>query len=103
VTRSPSLLIVYDTMSGKEAVRVPACGDADDLFFDRARDQLYLVCGDGHVDVLRRDGQRWARVGRVSTAPGARTGLFVPSVSMLFVAAPARGRSVAQIHAYAVE
>jgi hypothetical protein len=102
VTRSPALLIVYDTESGKETARVPACGDGDDLFFDHARDQLYLVCGDGQVEVLRREGGQFKRMERVPTVPGARTGLFVPSMSMLFVAAPARGGSIAEILAYAV-
>jgi len=101
-TRSPALLIVYDTRSGKEIARVPVCGDSDDLFFDHARDQLYVVCGTGQVDVLRGEGGQFERTERVPTAPGARTGLFVPSLSMLFVAAPARGESMAEIRAYRI-
>ncbi len=101
-TRSPALLIVYDTRSGKETARMPVCGDGDDLFFDHARDQLYVVCGDGQVDVLRREGRQFARAERVSTAPGARTGLFVPSLSMLFVAAPAQSGSMAEIRVYGI-
>ena len=101
-TRSPALLIVYDTTSGRETARVPVCGDGDDLFFDHARDQLYVVCGNGQVDVLRREGGQFARVERVPTAPGARTGLFVPSLSMLFVAAPAQSGSMAEIRVYGI-
>ena len=101
MTRS-ALLIVYDTRSGKETARVPACGDGADLFFDQARDQRYLVCGDGHVDVLRWEGRELTRVERVPTGAGARTGLFVPSLSMLFVAVPARSGSMAEIRAYGI-
>ena len=101
-TRSPPLLHVYDIRSGKETARVPICGDSDDLFFDHARAQLYVVCGDGQLDVLRREGGQFERAQLVPTAPGARTGLFVPSLSMLFVAAPARGGSMAEIRGYAI-
>ncbi|MBO9512574.1 MAG: hypothetical protein J7549_00535 [Variovorax sp.] len=101
VTRSPALLIVHDTESGREIDRVPACGDADDLFFDSARHQLYVVCGEGQVAVIRPEGRHFVVSERVPTAAGARTGLFVPSLSTLFVAVPAR-TSPAELRAYVV-
>lgn len=101
VTRSPALLIVHDTGSGSEIDRVPVCSDADDLFFDSARHRLYVVCGEGQVAVIRPDGQHFAVSERVPTAAGARTGLFVPSLSTLFVAVPARA-SPAEIRAYVI-
>jgi len=103
VTRSPALLIVHDTESGQEIDRVPVCGDADDLFFDSARHPLYVICGEGQVAVVRADdGKHFAIKERVSTAAGARTGLFVPSLSTLFVAVPARTSSPAEIRAYVI-
>lgn len=49
---------------------------------DRARQQLYVICGEGFVEVVRAvDGARLAASDRISTAPGARTGLFVPELS----------------------
>lgn len=101
VTRSPALLIAHDTESGSEIARVPVCGDADDLFFDSARHRIYVVCGEGQIAILRPDGQHFAVSERVATARGARTGLFVPGLSTLFIAVPAR-TSPAEIRAYAV-
>ena len=103
-TRQPSLLLVFDTRSGSRDNRSQLCGDADDLFFDAARKQLYAVCGQGVVDVLReQDGNRWELVQRMNTSPGARTGLFVPALSTLFVAAPARVGASARLRAYRIE
>jgi hypothetical protein len=46
-TRRPALLLAYDTESGKRVAELAICGDADDLFFEGTRRQLYAVCGDG--------------------------------------------------------
>jgi DNA-binding beta-propeller fold protein YncE len=103
VTRRPALLLVYDIRTGQRVAAVPVCSDADDLFFDGPRRRLYAVCGEGLVDVvLQRDADHYEVVERVPTSAGARTGLFVPTLSTLFVAAPARGASVAQVRVYEV-
>jgi DNA-binding beta-propeller fold protein YncE len=102
-TRRPALFQAYDTTSGKRVAELPICADADDLFFDVERRQLYAVCGQGVVDVVRgRANDRYEVVDRIETAPGARTGLFVPSLSTLFVAVPARAGTAAQIRAYTI-
>jgi DNA-binding beta-propeller fold protein YncE len=103
-TRRPPLLQAYDTTTGKRVAELPICADADDLFFDAQRRQLYAVCGEGVVDVVGRRGtDRYEVVERLQTAPGARTGLFVPRLSTLFVAVPARAGAAAQIRAYAIK
>jgi DNA-binding beta-propeller fold protein YncE len=102
VTRFPARLLVFDTTSGRRAARLPVCGDADDVFFDELRQQVYVICGEGRVDVMRREAERYVAVAQVPTSPGARTGLFVPGLSALFVAAPARGGASAQVLEYQV-
>jgi hypothetical protein len=103
-TRRPALLLAYDTESGKRVAELALCSDADDLFFDSTRRQLYAICGEGKVDVIRqRDADHYELGERVSTVPGARTGLFVPGRSTLFVAAPARAGASAGIRIYRVE
>ena len=103
-TRTPALLQAYDTATGKRVTDLPICADPDDLFFDPQRRQLYAVCGEGVVQVLRpRGADRYEVVERLQTAPGARTGLFVPRLSTLFVAVPARAGASAQIRAYTIK
>jgi outer membrane protein assembly factor BamB len=92
--RFPAALQVRDTARGDVLSTRPACGDADDLFIDR--DRFLLVCGAGHVDVLSAIDPNREPV-RVETAAGARTGLFVPELRTLFVAAPARGGAPAAL------
>ena len=103
-TRQPALMLVYDTTTGKRMAQLPLCGDADDLFYDSQRRQLYAVCGEGVVDVIRqRDPDHYEFARRVQTSKGARTGLFVPRLSTLYVAVPSRGGSLAEIRVYKVE
>jgi hypothetical protein len=68
---------------------LPTCMDAGDAFADSARHRLYVVCGEGVVDVLERDGEGYRRLARLPTGAGARTGLFVPELDRLIVAVPA--------------
>lgn len=100
-TRSPPLLISYDTSSGQVVEKLAIGHDTDDLFIDGPRKRVYVVCGEGRVDIVRRDGAgRPALEASVPTAPGARTGLFVPEEDRLYVAAPARGTSPARLLIY---
>jgi hypothetical protein len=101
-TRRPALLQAYDTTTGKRLAEVPICADPDDLFFDAQRWQLYAICGQGVVGVVRRREDRCEVVERLQTVPGARTGLFVSRLSTLFVAVPAHSGGAAQIRAYAI-
>lgn len=92
--RLPAALQVRDTVTGEIIFARPACGDADDLFVDGNR--LLMVCGAGHVDVLSTTDPIRESV-RVPTSAGARTGLFVPELKTLFVAAPARSGNPAAL------
>jgi len=46
------------------------CGDADDVFVDARRGRIYVVCGEGVVDVIEPRGAGYASVGRIATAHG---------------------------------
>jgi len=101
--RSPAVMLVYDIDSGKVVARAPIGGDTDDIFFDADRKRVYLICGEGRVDIFRQETSgRYTHEGSVKTAPRARTGLFVPEDGKLYVAAPAVGASPARVLAYRV-
>jgi hypothetical protein len=103
-TREPAMLLVYDTKKGIEVARMPACRDADDMFFDAQRRQIYIVCGEGVIESIRqRDPDHYGPAERTATSTGARTGLFVPGLSTLFVAAPASAGMPAQIFVYSIK
>jgi hypothetical protein len=99
-TRQPARVLVLDTRSGHRLAEVPCVGDTDDLFHDAQRERLYVIGGEGFVDVLdTRDGAHYQQVAHLPTAAGARTGLWVPEWSQLLVAAPHRQREAA-IHVF---
>jgi len=101
--RSPAVMLVYDTDSGKVVAKAPIGGDTDDLFFDAERKRVYVICGEGRVDVFRQDdADHYSQIGSVKTASRARTGLFVPEDGRLYVAAPAVDSAPARILVYRV-
>jgi hypothetical protein len=99
--RRPAMLLVYDVDSGKVVAKQPVGEDTDDIFFDTERKRLYVICGEGRIDIVRQqDPDRYSTEGTMHTAPRARTGLFVPEEGRLYVAAPAIGTSPARLLAY---
>ena len=103
-TRRPAALLVYDTETGKRIASLPIGGDADDIFFDGERKQVYTICGEGVITVVQQlDADRYVAIGQVRTVPGARTGLFVPAQKTLYVAVPAQLSTPAEIQVYKVK
>ena len=70
--------------------QTPCVGDADDMFYDAKLKRVYVIGGEGFLDVFQVSdtSQEPARLARLPTAPRARTGLFIPDLQMLAVAAP---------------
>jgi hypothetical protein len=62
---------------------------------------VYVIGGEGFVDVFERQEDTLRRIDRVTTRAGARTGLWVPALGRLFVAVPARGGERAEIRVFA--
>jgi DNA-binding beta-propeller fold protein YncE len=99
--RRPATVLVYDTTTGRQTGAFDIVGDTDDLFFDAARKRLYVSGGEGFVDVFQeQEAGRFTRVAHVATAAGARTSLFVPDQSRLYLAVPHRGNQKAELRIY---
>jgi DNA-binding beta-propeller fold protein YncE len=102
--RFPARLVVLDATSGRIVTNLPTVGDTDDVFYDPVRRLVYVIGGEGAVEVLRQhDQDHYEPVRRITTAPGARTGLFVPAFNRLFVAVPRRGLHSARVLVYEVK
>jgi DNA-binding beta-propeller fold protein YncE len=98
--RRPAAVAVFEMASGRVITTVPAVGDTDDMFIDSARRRLYVIGGEGFIDVIDIAGEAPARIGRVTTAPGARTGLWVEDHHRLYLAVPARGGQPAELRVF---
>lgn len=97
VFRHPAKMGVFDAQGGGLLTSIETCGDADDAFYDAKRDRVYVSCGEGFLQVFAKQGEHYADLGRVVTAPGARTSLFVPAIDRLLLAVRAGGGVPASI------
>jgi DNA-binding beta-propeller fold protein YncE len=97
--RSPPKLRGYSMQAGEVVNELDICGDADDVFLDAKRSQLYVSCGAGFIDVIDASGKYKHRT-RVLTVSGARTSLFVPELDRLFLAVRASSREAAAVWVY---
>jgi len=97
VFRHPATLGVFRAQDGKRIATVQTCGDSDDLFVDAKRSLVYVICGEGYVEVFAAHDESYVSLGRIATLPGARTGLFVPEIDRLVVAARAKGSEPASV------
>jgi DNA-binding beta-propeller fold protein YncE len=101
--RSPAKLLVLDTGTGKTVATADIVGDTDDLFYDAANRRIYVSGGEGRVTVISQTTADTYNVdGQVTTAPGARTSLFVPESKKLYVAVPHRGEQKAELLVFTV-
>jgi len=99
--RTPATLLALDAVSGAELSRAPTGEGADDLFYDPTLRRVYLISGAGEVDTFQVDESKALHaLGVLHTAPGAKTGLFVPMQNLLYVAVPGAGIHPAEIRVY---
>ena len=95
--RNPAKLGAFSTRDGEALANVDLCADADDMFMDLRRERVYVSCGDGYLDVFDARANAYRRMAHIATVAGARTGLFVPELDRLFVAARATSSEPASI------
>jgi DNA-binding beta-propeller fold protein YncE len=86
------MLVVLDARSGKVLGQNPLSGSPDVLFFDRARNRLYVAVGDpGVIDVF--DTKAIEKLGSIATEKGAHTFALAPAGEQLYAFLPASHRA----------
>jgi glutamine cyclotransferase len=102
--RLPSRLVVLSTDSGDVVAKIDISSDCDDLFYDTKRHRVYAICGAGKINVIDQIDPNTYRVSTtIRTADGARTGIFVSELDVLFVAVPHTGSQQAEVRCYQIE
>jgi DNA-binding beta-propeller fold protein YncE len=103
-SRTPARVSVIDTNSGKVVARLPTVETLDGVFFDASLGRIYVPGGEGFLDVFQQvDADHYAKLARIPTAPGARTGLFVPALKRFYLAVPNTPTRAAEIRVFEVE
>jgi DNA-binding beta-propeller fold protein YncE len=101
--RRSAKLLVLDTDSGRIVASPDCVGDADDVFIDPKTGRVFVIGGDGEVDVFETpDRLTYTKALVAKTVSGARTGLLVAERRVLLVAVPKRGGAGAEIREYAL-
>lgn len=101
VTRRPPQFLALDTASGRIIAHLPAVGDADDVWYDAARRQIYISGGAGAISVIeQQDADHYHSVATIPTASGARTSFFSPDLGRLYLAVPHRGNQKAELRVH---
>lgn len=86
-TRNPSKLFVMNTDNGKTVATLDAPASSDSLFYDGARKRIYVAGGDGYMGVYRQDdADHYTDLGRVATAPGAKSGMLSTTLDRIYLA-----------------
>lgn len=97
----PGKLAVLDSTTGRSVAAIDIAPDSDGVHYDAKRRRIFISCGSGSIDVVRQmDADHYEFVGRVPTAKGAATSLFVAELDRLFVAVPQREGQTAEIRVY---
>lgn len=108
VSHEPARLTVLDTNSGHVVATLPCVQDADDVYYDSARQRIYIAGGEGYISVFQeKDADHYQLLTKVPSALGARTAGYFgkgrKGFDRFFLAVPARADHGAEMWIYTVQ
>jgi DNA-binding beta-propeller fold protein YncE len=105
VCRQPGMVVVMNSDTGAVVGTQPAPLRADEVQYDADSHRLYVPGGEGYMGIYdTRDPDHLKLVEKVTTAPGAKTGLLVPGMHRLFLAvSPGESKAMAKVLTYEVK
>jgi len=99
--RLPPRMEVFDSRTMKLITTLKTDRDADDIYYDAQKKQIYISCGGGYLEVIRQETPDTYKLqDRIKTAAGARTSLYVPQQKYLYLAVPKSEHNSAEIRIY---
>jgi DNA-binding beta-propeller fold protein YncE len=105
VCRDPGMVVVMNSDTGAVIDTQPAPLRSDEVQYDRYKQRLYVPGGEGYMAIYdTRDADHLKLIEKVSTAPGAKTGLLVTARHRLYLAvSPGDTKATAKVLTYEVE
>ena len=105
VCRSPGMVVVMNSDTGAAVDTQPAPLRADEVQYDPNTHRLYVPGGEGYMGIYdTSDPNHLKLVDKVTTAPGAKTGLLLPQMHRLFLAvSPGDSKATAKVLTYEVK
>jgi hypothetical protein len=87
VARKPGTLIVKNADTGATVASFKAPERCDQVIWDESNRRIYALGGEGYIGVFaQRDPDHYEELPRITSAPGAKTGILVPELKRLYVA-----------------
>jgi hypothetical protein len=105
VCRDPGMVVVMNSDSGAVVDTQPAPLRSDEVQYDAEKHRLYVPGGEGYMGVYdSSDSDHLKLIEKVTTEPGAKTGLLVPPLHRLFLAvSPGETKATAKVLTYEVD
>jgi DNA-binding beta-propeller fold protein YncE len=105
VCRQPGMVVVMNSDTGAVIGTQPAPLRADEVQYDAISHRLYVPGGEGYMGIYdTSDPDHLKLVEKVTTAPGAKTGILVPGMHRLFLAvSPGESKAMAKVLTYEVK
>ncbi len=104
VCRDPGMVVVMNSETGAVVTTQPAPLRSDEVQYDASTHRLYVPGGEGYMGIYdTSDPDHLKQIEKVTTAPGAKTGLLLPSMHRLFLAvSPGESKAMARVLTYEV-
>jgi DNA-binding beta-propeller fold protein YncE len=96
-TRMPPKFFVLDTDNGKIVTSLTCAPISDDMWFDVARKRIYVTGSETTSVIAQRDADHYEQIAEVPTGFRAKTSLYIPSLSRLYVAVSGKGKADARL------
>ena len=101
-TRTPPLLVVFDTESGKQIAQLDGVSGIDDVWYDAPHKRIYASGGRdvdaGFVFVYQQgDADHYELIAKVPTRSSSQTSIWVPELNRYYVSAAANDNEEAAI------
>lgn len=96
-TRKPPRFIVFNMDTGKSIASLPCTGVNSDMSLDVARKRIYVTGSDTATVFAQKDADHYEHIAEVPTAFRAKSSVFVPQLSRLYVADSGKGKPDAKL------
>jgi len=103
--RKPGMIVTMNSDTGEITGTVPGPLRSDELLFDAASHRLYMPGGEGYIGVYdTSDPDHLKMISRVLSAPGAKTGILIPDMKEIVLAAsPGDTKATAKVLTFGVQ
>lgn len=101
VACEPGKFIIYSTETGKPIQNMDIGKDADGIYYDAKRKQIYVSCGEGNIAIIQqKDADHYNLIQTIQTAEGAGTSLYSVQLDKYILAVPQSTNQTAEIRVY---